>query len=128
MATSIDLVSQFSDMFSVQLPLFYSVKLESPDNLVDLSSDSSEDAIPNVSLSTPIVHTPISNSKCSEHSKSVFTLIGSSGHSNFSCLPFHPNTRECPSDMECLSRLASIPRSRNKLASIDYDKIAYNKV
>jgi hypothetical protein len=30
--------------------------------------------------------------------------------------------------MECLGHLASISRSRNKLASIDYDKIAYHKV
>ena len=30
--------------------------------------------------------------------------------------------------MECLRRLASIPRSRNKLTCIDYDKIIYHKV
>jgi hypothetical protein len=41
---------------------------------------------------------------------------------------FHPNTCECPSVMECLRRMASIPESRNKLASIKYDKIAYYKV
>jgi hypothetical protein len=95
---------------------------------VNLSSDSSEGIIPDNSLPTPATHTQVSNSKSSEYSKSIFTPIGSSGHSNFSHPPFHPNTCECPSVMECIRRLASFPGSRNKLASIDYDKIAYHKV
>jgi hypothetical protein len=99
MATFTDLVSQPSDMSSVQPPLLHSVKLEKPDNLVNLSSDSSGGALPKVPPPTPAVHTLVSNSKCSEHSKFVFTPVGSSGHSNLSRPPFHPNTREYPSVM-----------------------------
>jgi hypothetical protein len=99
MAVSSDLVSQPSDMSSVQPPLLHSMKLEKPDNLVNLSSDSSEGALPNVPSPTPAAHTHVSNSKCSEHSKSVFTTVGSSGHSNLSRPPCHPNTREYPSVM-----------------------------
>jgi hypothetical protein len=95
-------------MSSIQpLPL-HLVKLESLNNLVDLSSDSSKGAISNIPLPTPAAHTHVSDSKCSEQSKSVFTPIGSSGHSNFFHPPFHLNTRECPSIIECLRRLASI--------------------
>jgi hypothetical protein len=90
MATSTDLVSQPSDMSSAQPPLQHSMKLEKPDNLVNLSSGSSEGAIPNVPPPTPATHTPFSNSKYSEHSKSVFTPVGSSGHSNLSRLSCHP--------------------------------------
>jgi hypothetical protein len=128
MAASTDLVSQPSDMSSVQPPLLHSVKLEMPDNLMNLSSDSSEGALPNVPPSTPAAHTPVSNSKCNEHSKSVFTPVGSSGHSNLSRPPFHPNIHEYPSVMQCLRRLASFPGSGNKLATLDYDKIPYHKV
>jgi hypothetical protein len=99
MAASTDLVSQPSDMSSVQPPLLHSVKLEKPDNLVNLSNNSSEGALPNVPPPTPAAHTPVSNSKCSEHSKSVFTPAGSSGHSNLSRPPCHPNTHEYPSIM-----------------------------
>jgi hypothetical protein len=109
-------------MSSVQPPLLYSVKLECPIDLVHLSTDSSEGAIPNVSLPTSVAHIPINNPK------SVFTPIGSCGQSHFSCLLFHPNTWECTSVMQCLRRLASILGSRNELASIDYDKIIYYKV
>jgi hypothetical protein len=104
------------------------MKLEKPNNLVNLSSDSSEGALPNVPPPTPAVHIPVSNSKCSEHSKSVFTPVGSSGHSNLSRPPFHPNTREYSSVMQCLTCLASFPISGNELASLDYDKISYYKV
>jgi hypothetical protein len=104
------------------------VKLEKPNNLVNLFSDSSEGAIPNVPPPTPTAHTPISDSMCSEHSKSVFTPVGSSGHSNLSRPPCHPNTCEYPSIMQCLRHLASFPGSRNELASINYDKITYYKV
>jgi hypothetical protein len=128
MAASTDLLSQPSDMSSVQPPILHSVKLELPDGLVHLSSDSSEGGFPSASLPTPTAHTPVSDSKCNEHSKSVFTPIESSGHSNFSRPPFHPNTRQCPSVMKCLRRLASIPGSKNELALVDYDKIAYHKV
>jgi hypothetical protein len=51
---------------------------------VNLSSDSSEGAIPNVPPATPIAHTPVNDSKYSEHSKFVFILVGSSSHSNLS--------------------------------------------
>jgi hypothetical protein len=115
-------------MISVQPTLLHLVKLESLDNLVNLSSDSSEGAIPNVPLLSLVAHNPVNNSKYSEHSKSIFTPIGSSGQSNISHPLFHPNTQECHSVMQCLRRLASFPRSRNKLASVDYDKIAYYKV
>jgi hypothetical protein len=128
MAASTDLVSQPSDMSSVQPPLLHSVKLEMPDNLVNLSSDSSEGALPNVPPPTPAAHIPVSNSKCSEYSTSVFTPVGSSSHSNLSWPPFHPNTCEYPSVMQCLRRLASFPGSKNKLATLDYDKIPYHKV
>jgi hypothetical protein len=128
MAASTDLVSQPSYMFNVQPPLLHSVKLEKPDNLVNLSSDSSEGALPNVPPPTLAAHTPVSNSKCSEHSKSVFTPVGSSGHSNPSRPPFYPNTREYPSVMQCLRCLASFPGSRNELATLDYDKIPYHKM
>jgi hypothetical protein len=128
MAASTDILSQPSDMSSVQPPLLQSVKLERPDDVVHLSSDSSEDELPNVSLPSPVAHTPISDSKYSEQLKSAFTPIGSSGQSSFSRPPFHPNTRECPSVMQCLRRLASFPGSRNELAFIDYNKIAYHKV
>jgi hypothetical protein len=128
MAASTDLVSQPSDMSSVQPSLLYSVKLEKPDNLVNLSSDLSEGALPNVPPPTPAAHTPVSNSKCSEHLKSIFTHVGSSGHSNLSWPPCHPNTREYPNVMQCLRRLASFPGSKNELATLDYDKIPYHKV
>ena len=128
MATSSDLLSQPSNMSSIQPSLFHYVKLECPNDLVHLFSDSSKGDISNVSLKIPTIHIPISNSKYSKHSKSVFIPIGLFGHSNLSCLPFHPNIQECPSVMQCLRSLASIPGSRNKLASIDYDKIAYHKV
>jgi hypothetical protein len=109
-------------------PLLHSMKLEKLDNLVNLSSDSSEGALPNIPPPTPAAHTPISNSKCSEHTKSVFTFIGSSSHSNITRPPCHPNTRKYPSIMQCLRRLASFPGSSNELASLDYDKIPYHKV
>jgi hypothetical protein len=115
-------------MTSVQPPLLHSVKLEKLDNLVNLSSDSSEGALPNVPSPTPAAHTHVSNSKCSEQSKSIFTPVGSSVHSNLSRPPYHPNTREYPSVMQCLRRLASFPGSRNELTSLDYDKIPYHKV
>jgi hypothetical protein len=73
------------------------MKLEKPDNLVNLSSDSFEGAIPNVPPPVPTAHIPVSDSKYSEHSKSVFTPLGSSGHSNLSRPSCHPNTREYPS-------------------------------
>jgi hypothetical protein len=58
MATSTNHVSQPSDMSSVQSPLLHSVKLEIPNNLVNLSSDSFAGAIPNISLPTPL-NTPL---------------------------------------------------------------------
>jgi hypothetical protein len=81
-------------MCSVQSPLLHSMKLESLDNLVDLSSDSSEGAIPNVPLPTPTADTLISDSKCSEFSKFVFIPFHSLGHSNCSQPSCHPYTRE----------------------------------
>jgi hypothetical protein len=60
MAASMDLVSQPSDMSNIQPPLFQSVKLEKPDNLVNLSSDLSESALPNV---------PPPNSRCTHSCK-----------------------------------------------------------
>jgi hypothetical protein len=71
-----------SPQICVQPPLLYSVKLEKPDNLVNFSSNLSEGALPNVPPPTPTAHTPVSNSKCSEHSKSFFTPVGSFGHSS----------------------------------------------
>jgi hypothetical protein len=128
MATSTNLVSQPSDTSSVQPPLLHSVKLEKLDNLVNLSSDSFEGVLPDVLPPTPAAHTPVSNSKCSEHSKSIFIPVGSSGHSNLSRPPFHPNTCEYPNVMQCLRRLASFLGSKNELATLDYDKIPYHKV
>jgi hypothetical protein len=128
MAASTDLVSQPSNMSSVQPPMLHSVKLEKPDNLVNLSRDSSEGALPSVPPPTPAAHTPISNSKYSEHLKFVFNLVGSSSHSNLSRPPFHPNTHKYPSVMQCLRRLASFPGSRNELATLDYDKIPFHKL
>jgi hypothetical protein len=58
MATSTDLISQPSNMSSVQPSLLHSVKLEKPDNLVNLSNDSSEGALPNVPPQLP-PHTPL---------------------------------------------------------------------
>jgi hypothetical protein len=75
MAASTDLVSQPSNMSSIQPPLLHFVKLEKPNNLVNLSSDSSEGALPNVPPPTPTAHTPVSNPKCSEYSKSVLVLL-----------------------------------------------------
>ena len=92
------------------------MKLEKSNNLMNLSSDSFEGAIPNVPPPIPAAHTPISGSKYNEYSKSVFTLVGLSSHSNLSRV------------MRCLRHLASFPGSRNELASINYDKIAYHKV
>jgi hypothetical protein len=99
MAASTNLVSQPSDMSNVQPPLLHSVKLEKPDNLVNLSSDSFEGALPNIPPPTPTTHTRVSDSKYSEHSKFVFTPVGSSGHSNPSRPPCHLNTCEYPSVM-----------------------------
>jgi hypothetical protein len=128
MAASTDLLSQPFDMSSVQPPLLQSVKLECPDDLVHLSSDSSESELSNVTLPIAVALTPVSNSKGNEPFKSDYTPIGSSGHSSFSRPLFHPNTREYPCVMQCLRRLASVPGSRNKLAYVDYDKITYDKV
>jgi hypothetical protein len=75
MAASTDLLSQPSDMSSVQPPLLHSVKLKCPNDLVHLSSDSSKGELPNVSLPTPTIDTPVSNSKCSELLKSIFIPI-----------------------------------------------------
>jgi hypothetical protein len=86
-------------MSSVQPPLLHAVKLEKLDNLVNLSSDSSEGIVPNNPPPTPAVHTPVSDSKCNEYSQSVFTPVGSFGHSNLSRPPCHPNTREYSSVM-----------------------------
>jgi hypothetical protein len=97
MATSTDPVLQPPYMSSVQPSLLHSMKLEKPDNLVNLSSDLSEGAFPSIPPPTLAVHTPLSNSKSSKHSKSVFTPVGSSGHSNLSWPPCHPNTLEYPS-------------------------------
>ena len=115
-------------MSSIQPPLLHSVKLEKLDNLVNLSSDSSEDALPNIPPPTPTADTPISNSKYNEHSKSVFTPVGSFSHSNLSWPLCHPKFHEYPNVMQCLRHLASIPRSRNELAILNYDRIAYYKV
>ena len=79
-------------MFSVQPTLFHLVKLENTDNLVNLSSDSSKGVIPNVPLPSSIAQNLVSNSKCNEHLKSIFTPIGLSGQSNIFYPPFHPNT------------------------------------
>jgi hypothetical protein len=87
MTASTDLLSQPSDMSSVQPPLLHFVKLVCPSDLIDLSNDSFEGAIPNVSLKTPAACTLISDFKYSEHSKSIFIPIGSSSHSNFSYPP-----------------------------------------
>ena len=114
-------------MSSVQPPLHFEI-LESPNNLVNLSSDSSEGAISNIPLPTPAVYILVSNSKCSKHSKSVFTLVSSSSHSNLSRPLCHPNICEYFNVIQCLRRMASFPRSRNELASIDCDKIAYHKL
>ena len=97
MAASMDLISQSSNMSSVLPSLLHSMELEKPDNLANLSSNSSEGALPNVPLPTPAAHTSISNSKCSEHSKSIFTPVGSFGHSNLSQPLYQPNTCEYPS-------------------------------
>ena len=100
MATSTDLLFQPSDMSSFQPPLLHSVKLEYTNDLIHLSSDSFDGAIPNISLKTFAAHTLISDSKCSEHLKSIYTPIGSSSHSNLSHSPsFHPNIWEYPSAM-----------------------------
>jgi hypothetical protein len=127
-AASTDLLSMPSDMSSIQPPLLHHVKLECPDDLVHLSSDSSEGELSNVILLTAVADTLISDSKDTEPLKSIYTPISSFSHSSFSCPPFHPNTRKFPSIMQSLRRLASVHGSRNKLAFIDYDKIAYHKV
>jgi hypothetical protein len=93
-----------------------------------LSNDSSESVLPNVPPPTPTAYTLVSDSKYNEHSKSVFILVGLSSHSSLSRPPCHPNTREYPSVMQCLRRLASFLGSRNEIASLDYDKIPYHKV
>jgi hypothetical protein len=77
---------------------------------------------------TPAAHIPVSNSKCSEHSKSIFTPVGSSGHSNLSRPPCHLNTREYPNVMQYLRCLASFLGSRDELASLYYNKIPYHKM
>ena len=128
MAASTDLVLQPSYMSSIQTPLLHLMKLESSDNLVNLFSDSSEGGLPNIPPPTPAIHTPISNSKYNEYSKFVFTPISSSGQSKFSQPPCHSNICEYSNAMQYLRSLASFPRSRNKLASIDYDKFPYYKV
>jgi hypothetical protein len=102
MATSIDLLSQSSDMSSVRPSLFNSMKLECPDDLVHLSSDYSEGTISNVSLPTPVAHTLVSNSKCNEHSKFVFNPIGSSGHSNLARPPSTPILENVPMSYNAL--------------------------
>jgi hypothetical protein len=93
MVASTNLASQPPDISSIQSLLLYSMKLENPNNLLHLFNDSFEGELPNVTLPIPVANTPISDSKCSELSKSLFVILfGSFGHSNFSCPPFHPNT------------------------------------
>ena len=115
-------------MLSVQPPLLHFMKLEKPNNLVNLSNDLSEGVLFNVPPPTLTTHILVSNSKCSEHSKSIFILVGSYGHSNLSRPPCHLNTHEAPNVMQCLRCLASFPKSKNKLASLNYDKVLYHKV
>ena len=75
MAASTDLVSQPFDMSSVQPPVLHFMKLEKPDNLVNLSSDSSEGVVPNNPPPIPIVHTFVSDSRCSELSSLSSLLL-----------------------------------------------------
>jgi hypothetical protein len=58
MVASIDLLSHPSNMSSIQPPLFYFVKLECPNDLVHLSSDSYKGESPNVSLPILTTNTP----------------------------------------------------------------------
>jgi hypothetical protein len=62
-------------MSSVLLFMLHSMKLENPDNLMNLSIDFSEGTISNVLLPIPAVDTPISDAKYNEHSKSDLLLL-----------------------------------------------------
>jgi hypothetical protein len=73
-------------------PTLHLVELESPDNLVYSSSDSFEGELPNVSLPTPVVETPVHDDKYNEPLKSVCTPSASSSQSSFFRPPFHLNT------------------------------------
>ena len=115
-------------MFSVQSFLLHSLKLERSKNLINLFSDSSNGAISNVSLPILGAQISISDSNYSEHSKSIFIPIGLSSQSNFFRSPFHSNTCKCLNIIQSLRCLALFSKSRNELASIDYDRITYQKV
>ena len=128
LTAAIDLLSQPFDILSIQPSLLYFLKFECPNDLIYLSSDSSKGEISNVLLLLPIANTLVTNSSCEELSNLVFTPINSSIQSSFSWPHFHPTTRKYPSIIQSLRCLASIPRSKNKLASLDYDKIAYHMV
>jgi hypothetical protein len=104
------------------------VKPESSDNLVYLSSDSYEGELPNVSLPTLAAEIPIHDDKYNEPPKSICTPTTSFGQLSFSYPSFYPNTQKCLSVMQCLRLLAFVHGSRNKVASIDFDKIAFHKV
>jgi hypothetical protein len=58
MAASTDLLSQPSDMLSVQPPILHSMKLEFPDGLVHLSSDSSKGGYSFASSQLPLLTPP----------------------------------------------------------------------
>ena len=104
------------------------MKLEKLDNLQNLSSDLFKGAFPSVPPPIPTAYNLVSNSKSSKHSKLVFILVGSFGHSNLSRPLCHPNTCEYSSVMQCFRCLASFPRSRNELVFFYCDKISYHKV
>jgi hypothetical protein len=97
MAWSSNLLSQSYNMLIVQLTIFYSKKLETPINIIKLSSESYKDKSPSIPLPIVTPDTSILVPKFNKLLKSFFTPIGSNEQLNFSCPPFHPSTYKCPS-------------------------------
>lgn len=121
------------------------MKLESPDNVVQLLSDSSDEmpfakgAFMNtnsVPRSTSLQNSyPLDDFGSRGSLAPTFGSVDSFpsparslGQSSLSKPPLYPTTRECPSIMQCLRSLVTIRGSKNELKLVDFDKIRYEKV
>ena len=101
------------------------VKRETLDPIIELSSESEGETpslpsqLPNLNEPAPFVATQ----------PTVRTPANSPSSSSFSLPPLYPSSsQDCPSVMQCLRKLSSVPGSRTELAQIDFDRIEYHKV
>jgi hypothetical protein len=113
-------------MSSVQLLLLQCIKLESSDYIVHWSTNSSDGEPSNILFPTQL-HIPQSMIPNAMNHLNLFVLQLVFLVNQAFLAPHFTLILESIL-IECLKLLASIPRSKIKLASIDFDKIAYHKV